>query len=161
MALASALALAGCKTDASGGSPPAHKDDTAARPPAPAPAVTEGKPSLPAEPAQADGSGDDWRARRAARLDKDGDGVVSDAERAAALHDRAEMLRKRLDRNGDGKLTPDELSGARGRIQFLDPAVLDTNHDGEISADELAAGIKARADARRARRGSDAPGTQQ
>jgi EF hand len=172
MALATALALAaGCKTDnAPSASPPTtapsvRSDDTAARPAPTPPAEARPPapaPALPAQAAQGDGSpGADWRARRAAELDKDGDGKVSDAERAAALHDRADQMRRRLDANADGKLTPDELANARGRMRFDDPAALDTNHDGDISADELAAGLKARADQRRARRvGSDTPGTQ-
>jgi hypothetical protein len=166
MALATALAFAaGCKTDAPAASPPpARSDDTAAKPvanPAVAPEAKPPAPALPAQAAQGDGAPNaEWRAKRAAELDKDGDGKVSDAERANALHDRADQMRRRFDANHDGKLTPDELANARGRMRFDDPAALDTDHDGDISADELAAGMKARADARRARRGSDAPGTQ-
>jgi hypothetical protein len=122
------------------------------------------RPQLPGDADWDEASRADWQEKREERrkrmeekLDTNKDGVISPEEHA----ERVRPMRDRLDQNGDGKLTPDELSGARGRIQFLDPAVLDTNHDGEISADELAAGIKARADARRARRGSDAPGTQQ
>jgi len=167
VALGAALALAGCKTDkpdAPAASPPAPSADTARpAPPTPAPPAaapeTTPPPALPPA-AQADGSADDWRARRAARLDKDGDGKVSDEERANALHDRADQMRRRFDANHDNKLTPEELANARGRMRFDDPAALDTDHDGDISADELAAGLKARADARRGRRiGSDAPGT--
>src|SRR5436190_12866973 len=121
--LAPALTLAlavGCKTDAPAPSPsgpapsapapapaavapaaPAPSTETAA-----APADTGKAPSAapaPAEPGgDATGGRRDWRNRRGA-ADKDGDGVISDEERAAALHDRAEAMRKRLDANGDGK----------------------------------------------------------
>ncbi|HEY0481073.1 MAG TPA: EF-hand domain-containing protein [Kofleriaceae bacterium] len=160
LALTTVLALAaGCKTDKpASSSPPAG---TEAAKPQPAGGARPAPPSLP-EPAGAGSAGAaadgaEWRRRRGgATLDKDGDGVVSDEERAAAMHDRAAMMHQRLDADGDGKLTPAELSGARGRMRFDDPGALDTNHDGDISADELAAGMKARADRRRAARtGSD------
>jgi hypothetical protein len=115
-------------------------------------------PALPAPPAASTDSpaatvpppGDnpmpraDWRRRRDARLDANGDGVVSGEERDAAMHERMTNMRTRLDTNGDGKVSPDEMAGARGRMRFDDPAALDTNHDGDISADELAAGFRAR-----------------
>lgn len=147
LALAAALALAaGCKKD---------------EPAAPAPSSDTAKqPGPPGDPAQAGGSGGgDWRSRRG-RMDRDGDGAVSEEERAAMLKGRAEMLRKRLDIDGDGKLTPAELGMARGRMHFDDPASLDTNHDGDISVDELVVAMKARADLRRAQRaGSGANGS--
>ncbi len=92
-----------------------------------------------------------------AKLDTNGDGVVSDEERAAGIHKRAEAMHAKLDANGDGKLTPDELGAAKGRMKFDDPAALDTNHDGDISADELAAAMKSRWD--KWRTGSGAPET--
>jgi Ca2+-binding EF-hand superfamily protein len=88
-------------------------------------------------------------------MDKDGDGKISDEERAAAMKERSEKMRARLDTNGDGKLTPDELANSKGRMKFDDPAALDTNHDGDISADELQAGIQARRDEMRAQRMKD------
>src|SRR4029077_14799276 len=93
---------------------------------------------------------------RHGRMDRDGDGVVSDEERAAAMRDRAEAMRKRLDTDGDARLPPAELANAGGRMRFADPAAVDTNHDGDISADELAVAIKARMDARRAQHASAA-----
>lgn len=100
---------------------------------------------------------EEWRKRRMERMDKDGDGKISDEERAAAMKERMDAMRARLDTDGDGKVTPAELAAARGnRIRMEDPAALDTNHDGDISSDELAAGMKARRDARRAARDGDA-----
>jgi Ca2+-binding EF-hand superfamily protein len=147
------LLLAGaCKTTDSQPTPqPAPSEPTPtvrsarpapALPAAPAP-IAEGsdRPQLP--------SGDQgWghRGDRFARMDKDGDGKISDEERAAAMKERTERMRQRLDTNGDGKLTPDELAGAngKGRMHFDDPGALDTNHDGDISADELQAGMEAK-----------------
>jgi hypothetical protein len=127
------------------------------------------KPVAPALPSTADdkagtddkgrGNREDWRKRRDAKLDANGDGVISDEERAAAMRERAATLRTRLDADGDGKLTPAELANAPGRMHFDDPAAIDTNHDGDISADELAASLKARRDQRRSDRGSTAPST--
>lgn len=130
-------------------------------PPAP-PAL----PAPPADPATATvpPPGDnpmpraDWRRRRDARLDANGDGIVSGEERDAAMKDRMTNMRTRLDTNGDGKLTLDEMAGARGRMRFDDPAALDTNHDGDISADELAAGFRARRDQWRGTRPGPGPG---
>jgi Ca2+-binding EF-hand superfamily protein len=90
-----------------------------------------------------------------ARMDKDGDGKISDEERAAAMKERTDRMRQRLDTNGDGKLTPDELSNTKGRMKFDDPAALDTNHDGDISADELQAGMEARREQMRDQRMKD------
>jgi Ca2+-binding EF-hand superfamily protein len=85
-------------------------------------------------------------------MDTDGDGVVSDEERSAAMKQRLSRMRDRLDADGDGKLTPAELAAAPGRMHFDNPEALDTNHDGNIDADELAAGMKARREAFRAAR---------
>jgi hypothetical protein len=174
LALALALVFAvACKADAP------SPDNAAATPGSAAPAgqATAGKarsakiavkpvpPALPAAP-EDDGrpSADDpprdmatereeWRKRRLARLDTDGDGAISDEERAAAMRERLANVRARLDSDGDGKLTPAELANARGRMHFDDPAI-DTNHDGDISADELAAALKARRDEWRGDHGS-------
>jgi hypothetical protein len=154
MALTTALALAaGCKTESSspapGGDPAKPAATGQAKPPPPS--LPGNSPAIGAS-ADGDPGGQDWRRRGGAALDKDGDGVISEEERAAAMKTRAEMMRKRLDADGDGKLTPAELANVRGRLRFDDPAALDTDHDGDLSADELVAAMKARADQRRALR---------
>jgi len=155
-----ALALAvGCKTD-----PPASSsgasDEAATTKPRSAKIDVKPVAPPPSLPAPSDDKGDksdeDWRARRMARMDTDGDGKVSDAEREAAMKQRMGRMHDRLDANGDGKLTPDELANAPGRFHFDDPASVDANHDGEITVDELAAAVKARRDARRAARAGSA-----
>ena len=145
------LALGACKTTDSTPQPAPSE-------PAPTPTVRSARPApalpapaLPTAPAEsADGSDRPtpadrgWRGDRMARMDKDGDGKISDEEREAAMKERSERMRQRYDTNGDGKLTPEELAATKGRMKFDDPAALDTNHDGDISADELQAGIQAR-----------------
>lgn len=166
--LALVLAVA-CKTDApatSGSAAPGAEPTTTTTTKARS-AKIDVKPVQPALPAEADATGDDkaaeaprgkrdeWRKRRDAKLDTNGDGVVSDEERAAGMQERMTAMRARLDVDGDGKLTPAELANAPGRMHFDDPAAIDTNHDGDISAAELGAAMQARRDARRAARGSD------
>ncbi len=158
LSLAMALVLAvACKTDPPSPSnqPPAGGESAAKVRSAkidvkPIPTAAPALPAAVADPSNGDDARKDWRKRRDAKLDTNGDGVVSDEERAAAMQQRMVNMRTRLDTDGDGKLTPAELAAAPGRMHFDDPAALDTNHDGDISADELAAGIKARRDARRA-----------
>jgi hypothetical protein len=171
LSLTVALVLAaGCKTDSpspsSTGSSPATagppgrsaKIDVKPVPPAP-PSLAE----TPDESSPGEDQVHDRRLRnvraggRRAKLDTNGDGVVSDEERAAALQERMTAMRTRLDTDGDGKLSPSELANARGRMRFDDPAALDTNHDGDISSDELAAGFKAKREQWRANLGSGAP----
>jgi hypothetical protein len=96
----------------------------------------------------------EWRRRRDARLDTNGDGMISGEERDAAMKDRMANMRTRLDTDGDGKVSPAELAAARGRMHFDNAEALDTNHDGDISAEELAAGFKARRDQGRTARGT-------
>jgi Ca2+-binding EF-hand superfamily protein len=100
----------------------------------------------------------DWRRRRDARLDSNGDGVISGEERDAAMKERMANMRTRLDADGDGKVSPAELAAARGRMHFDNAEALDINHDGDISAEELAAGFKARRDQWRTTRGGGASG---
>jgi hypothetical protein len=152
-----------CKTDAPAQQNPAPAGDPSAKPRSakidvkPVQPPTE-PPALPAPPAESGEQpratvpppGDnpmpraDWRRRRDARLDANGDGIVSGEERDAALRDRMLNMRTRLDTDGDGKLSPAELAAGRGRMRFDNPEALDTNHDGDISAEELAAGFRAR-----------------
>ena len=155
------LVVGACKTTDSQPTPqPAPTE------PAPAARAARPAPALPAAPtAISDGSdrpqlppGDHaWgrRGDRMAKWDKDGDGKLSDEERAAMMKERTEKMRARLDTNGDGKLTPDELKNTTGRMHFDDPTALDTNHDGDISVDELQAGMEARREQMREQRNID------
>lgn len=134
------------------------------QPPAAQPALPTPPQDTPAQHAAVPPPGDnpipraEWRRRRDARLDTDGDGVISGAERDAAMKDRMANMRTRIDSDGDGKVTPAELAAARGRMHFDNAEALDTNHDGDISAEELAAGFKARRDQGRTARGVGAGG---
>jgi hypothetical protein len=171
LVIAAGAGMVACKTDApsqQNAAPAAEESSARARsakidikPTQPPPA----QPALPAPPADPSDSnatvpppGDnpvpraEWRRRRDARLDSNGDGVISGEERDAAMKERMANMRTRIDSDGDGKVSPAELAAARGRMHFDNAEALDTDHDGDISADELAAGYKARADARRARR---------
>jgi len=101
---------------------------------------------------------DDRRAERIAEFDSDGDGQLSDAERAQMREARqaerearrAEMIAE-LDKNADGQLDESERQAMRQqRVQgTLDR--LDANRDGKLSPDELAA-RNADADANSGRR---------
>jgi hypothetical protein len=174
LSIAAALVLAvACKTEAPSPATPAPGEpDTTTKARS---AKIDIKPVQPALPAAPPAAGDDkptagdpprrdpaprgeWRKRRDARLDGNGDGVVSDEERTAAMRERVTAMHARLDVDGDGKLTPAELANAPGRMHFDDPAAVDTNHDGDISADELAAALKARRDQRRGTRGGSDQG---
>jgi Ca2+-binding EF-hand superfamily protein len=148
------LAAAACKTD----SPAPSSSGAAAEPAAaattgtarsakidvkpvrpPPPSLTADDPGKAEEPADRP-----RRGGRMAQMDTNGDGVISEEERAAAMTERVNAMHARYDTDGDGKLTPKELANARGRLRFDNPEALDTNHDGEISTDELAAGMKAK-----------------
>jgi hypothetical protein len=167
LTLAAVLVLAvACKTEASspasapaGGAEPASKARSA---------KIDIKPVQPAPPANPDdeprlttddptlrnpAARGEWRKRREAKLDTNGDGVISEDERTAAMRERITDMRTRLDSNSDGKLSPAELTSAPGRMRFDNPAAVDANNDGDISADELAAAMKARREQRRAARG--------
>jgi hypothetical protein len=147
------LALAGCGScsDASSSSTPAPTKPTANAPAAPA-APTQ-KPSLgdSAKPGAGRGA---W-GKGQAELDTNGDGIISDEERDAALSRRAVSMHQRLDKDGDGKVTQAELEADPRLARRLgDPSKIDTNHDGDISVEELQAALKSRYDEWRGRRGS-------
>jgi Ca2+-binding EF-hand superfamily protein len=97
-------------------------------------------------------------AREAAlqeRLDTNKDGVVSDEERAAARRDRATNMHARFDRDGDGKLTAQEIEQAP--FARFGPSA-DANGDGEITVEELDTAMKERRRWRGGRgQGSGAP----
>jgi len=151
IALLLVVLASACKTTDSAPKPqPEASDPTpttrAARPTPALPSAPEvAGPDRPQLPTPGDGEHRGGRrGDRMARMDKDGDGKVSEEERAAAMKERSEKMRARFDANNDGKLTPDELANAPGRMHFDDPKALDLDHDGDISADELQAGMQAR-----------------
>ena len=94
---------------------------------------------------------EDRKKRMLERLDTDGDGVVSEEERAAAMLERATSMHDRLDADGDGKLTPAELAGSRWFRG--DAAKADADGDGTISVDELQKAMAAGGGFGRGRRG--------
>lgn len=77
------------------------------------------------------------RAARVARVDTDHDGKISDAERAAAREARMQKQFARLDRNNDGQIEPGE-AGAR-RWERIAPA--DTDKNGAVSYAEMQQGV--------------------
>lgn len=95
--------------------------------------------TIPAERLAGADDGRRGHRDRDQRLDTDGDGAVSDAERAAAHQARIDGLFADLDADADGKLTADELAAQPGR-RGPDLARLDTDGDGALSKAELAAG---------------------
>jgi hypothetical protein len=79
-----------------------------------------------------------------AEFDQDGDGKISDDERKAARHKRAEDMRTKADANGDGKVTIEELQTSSNAFKRMDPATVDTNKDGDISLAELETALENR-----------------
>jgi Ca2+-binding EF-hand superfamily protein len=155
IALLLVVLVSACKTTDS-----APKPQPEATAPTPTARAHEARP-VPALPSSPEAAGSDrpqlpspdgdhhWGGRRGdrlARMDKDGDGKISDEERQTAMKERSEKMRARFDSNNDGKLTPEELAGANGRMHFDDPKALDLDHNGDISTEELEAGMKARRD---------------
>jgi hypothetical protein len=165
IAVATSLAFAGCKKDPPA-SPPARSGDTAAapepsatppKPRAAPPTVAQPTPAVPETPpppppsrdVAADDSTDEGAAGSAAAAE--GTVEARSERRLAAMQRRAVQIHEQFDTNHDGVLSPEELANAHGRrAHFDDPFALDTDHDGDISPDELAAGLKERAEARRA-----------
>jgi hypothetical protein len=124
-------------------------------PSAPSANTDTAAPALPT-PAEMPHRDRAWRrGDRDQRLDTDGDGKVSEAEREAGRRARIENMRTRLDANGDGKVSPSELNTGSGRMNFDNPGALDTNGDGDISTDELQAALAARRAAKRAEASPD------
>lgn len=75
-------------------------------------------------------------------MDTDADGVVSQAERDAARNERTQELRARIDVDGDGKVTPAELTqSAFGRLDLTN---VDKDGNGDISNEELQSALRAR-----------------
>jgi len=82
------------------------------------------------------------------KYDTNGDGVLSDQEKAAARGQRqggGGGLMKRLDTNGDGVLSDAERQAGFAKLQQKNPQKfkqLDTNGDGQIDAAEAAAAMQ-------------------
>jgi hypothetical protein len=137
LALACCLALAaGCKSDST---PPAAGSAQSSG------ASRSGRIDMPRPRPKLNPDGTDREDKRAelgqrrsdqlSAWDADGDGKLSDAERAAMHKERALGMHARFDLDGDGKLTPEELSKTRWFGGAASTA--DTNGDGDISPDEL------------------------
>ncbi|HEX3888746.1 MAG TPA: signal transduction protein [Phenylobacterium sp.] len=85
----------------------------------------------------------DAGARLFARLDRDGDGYLTSADRSGRMGRRrnasgsgaAEGLTAAMDADGDGRISRDEFDRGFGRL--FDRA--DANHDGVVDAQEMAA----------------------
>ena len=145
LALVSCLALvAGCKSDpkapAAGSAQGSSQAMTAHAPGASR--VGRIDLSRPRPKLNPDGTDrEDKRAELGARRpdlsewDTDGDGKLSDAERAAMHTERALGMHARFDLDGDGKLSPEELSKTRWFGGAASTA--DTNGDGDVSPEEL------------------------
>lgn len=85
---------------------------------------------------------EDRRRQRIAQFDHDGDGKISEEERKAARHRRAEDLAKSADKDGNGKVSVEEFS--QSSFRRLDPAGVDTNKDGEVTVSEIEAALESR-----------------
>jgi Ca2+-binding EF-hand superfamily protein len=73
------------------------------------------------------------------QLDTDGDGVLSQEERAVARKKRHEKRLKELDADGDGRVSEAERAAARNKRQGKHLEEFDTDGDGKISEAERAA----------------------
>lgn len=74
-----------------------------------------------------------------ARIDADGDGLISRAE----FRDAQAARWSQIDRNGDGYLSEDDFppgAARRARAQLAEIAHLDANGDGRISQDDFLSG---------------------
>lgn len=123
--------------------------------PDPAPEVEQPEPRRWRDPGDVgdEARSQEWERMRAEafrRLDTDGDGELSEAERNAARaewearsSDMRRLMMRRYDRDGDGELSPEERTAAReeGRLvrqEIRDRIVpqYDTDGDGELSESE-------------------------
>jgi Ca2+-binding EF-hand superfamily protein len=114
-------------------------------------ALAQGRDGAMLESADADHDGKvtrqeftDARAAQFARLDRNGDGVVDDADSGerAKGNQRAAAIRARLDTNSDGKISKEEFVNSPSLLfnQF------DANHDEVLDAKELEAARSAAKD---------------
>lgn len=109
-------------------------------------ALAQGREGSPLEQADADHDGKvtkqefmDARAAQFARMDRNGDGFIDEADSRAGAGERgqraAAALRGRIDSDGDGKITKEEFVNAP--TMLFDR--LDANKDGVLDAQELQA----------------------
>lgn len=79
------------------------------------------------------------RERMLKKFDADGDGKLSESERASA-RETMERRKTMADTDGDGKVSEAEREAAKAEMMKK----LDTNGDGEVSEEERKAGRKGR-----------------
>jgi Ca2+-binding EF-hand superfamily protein len=98
-------------------------------------------------PAVALAQGGAWKEHKVKKFDKNGDGVIDEAERqemrARMQERRAEMLAK-YDTNNDGELSAEERAQMRKDRAAEAFKRLDTNGDGVLSLAEFEAGAEMR-----------------
>ena len=84
------------------------------------------------------------RANRFARMDANGDGVITAEDLQARAGERVGWFEKKrlhvLDKDGDGKVSAEEFT-ARSRQKFAD---MDLNGDGKITGSDLPPGMAER-----------------
>jgi Ca2+-binding EF-hand superfamily protein len=108
--------------------------------------LAQGRDSAALEQADANHDGkitkqeyNDARAALFARMDRNGDGFIDDADSREGANERgqraAAALRGRIDSNGDGKISKDEFVNAP--TMMFDK--FDANKDGVLDAQELEA----------------------
>jgi hypothetical protein len=95
-------------------------------------------------------------------FDTDGDGKLSEDERAKMLSARAGAMLARIDSNGDGVLSKAEVDASPAAQRLGDFAAADTDHNGTLSVDEFGTAVVAamkKAGGFRAWRGTRGDGT--
>jgi hypothetical protein len=111
-------------------------DDRSPSGAAPADSPASGVQRVPDSP-----EANERRARFFEKYDQDGDGAISEHERAAMRRGRVAATFAAIDSDGDGALDPDEVAQAPGRARRIlsDFAAADADGNGRISEAELEA----------------------
>lgn len=81
---------------------------------------------------------------RKGKIDTNGDGTISEEERQAAQEARREQMRQKMDTDGDGTVSDAEREAARKEMREEMRKRIDTDGDGEISEAERQAAREAR-----------------